>query len=167
MIRMRTLLALVLINAVVPLCAYAQDQVVAVSAGPEGTAQLTLRDGSTITISKERGQVGISDARIAPDGTVGWLADFHVETVSYPVAGTLIVWRTGKIIRRFPTAQVFYSWTFHAQGKQVAYHTGPLHGERMAHCELHDVASGRTLAVWDGDLRLRDNRPAWTEGLSR
>ena len=73
---MRTLLALVLINAVVPLCAYAQDQVVAVSAGPEGTAQLTLRDGSTITISKERGQVGISDARIAPDGTVGWLADF-------------------------------------------------------------------------------------------
>jgi hypothetical protein len=86
--------------------------------------------------------------------------------VSDPIAGTLIVWRAGKIIQRFSTEQSFYSWTFNGEGKQVAYHVGALHGETKSHCELHDARSGRLIAMWDGDLEPGNNRPAWTKGLS-
>ena len=138
----------------------------AVSAGPGGAAQITFASGRKTTVRKEPGQTGISEARIAPDGSVGWLAEFSVEGVSYPVAGTLVLWRAGKILRRFPDAQSFYSWTFYAGGKQVAFHVGPLHGEPKSHCELHDAASGRLIATWDGDLDDESHRPAWTEGLN-
>lgn len=166
MMRARAVLTLLLVNALFPSWALAQEQVVAVSAGPDGAAQITLGGDHRITIPKERGQVGIGDAQIASDGTVGWLAEFGVEGVSYPIAGTLIIWRGGKIIRRFQTDQSFYSWTFYAQGRQVAYHIGPLHGELKSHCELHDVASGRLIAMWDGDLESGSSRPAWTQGLT-
>jgi len=138
---------------------------VAVSPGPDGTAQITL-GGRTITIPKERGQVGISDVQMASDGAVGWFAEYKVDAVSYPIAGTLVIWRAGKIVRRFQTEQTFYSWAFYDQGRQAVYHTGPLHGEQKSHCELHDVASGRKIAVWDGDLDSGKRRPAWTEGLN-
>jgi len=139
---------------------------VAVSAGPDGTAQITLTNGEKITIQKEPGQVGVSEPKKAPDGTVGWLAEYKVEGLSYPVAGTLLIWRAGKTIRRFPTEQSFYSWTFYAQGKQVAYHVGPLHGGLKSHCELHDAMTGRVIEAWDGDLESGSNRPAWAKGLS-
>ena len=141
-------------------------QPVTVSAGPDGAARITLAGGKQTTIPKEPGQTGISAARTAPDGTVGWLAEYHVDGVSDPVAATLILWRAGKVLRRFSTQQSFYSWTFYAGGEQVAYHTGPLHGELKSHCELHDVRSGRLIALWEGDLEQGKNRPAWTNGLS-
>lgn len=111
--RAGAILTLVLAGGLVPSPGLARGRVVAVAAGPDGAAQLTLGDGRRITVQKERGQVGIGNA----------------------------------------------------QGKQVAYHVGPLHGERSAHCELHDVASGRTTAVWEGDLRSGHNRPVWAAGL--
>jgi hypothetical protein len=143
-----------------------QDQAVAVSAAPDGSARITLTNGEKRTTQKEPGQVGVGESHIAPDGTVGWLVEYQVESVSYLFAGTLILWRAGKTIRRFPTEQSFYSWTFYAHGKQVAYHVGPLHGELKSHCELHDATSGRVIAVWDGDLESGNDRPAWTKGLS-
>jgi hypothetical protein len=143
-----------------------EGQPVTVSAGQDGAMQITLANGKQVTIPKEPGQTGIREARIAPDGTVGWLAEYSVEAVSYPIAGTLIIWRAGKIIRRFSAQQSFYSWTFYAEGKQVAYHVGPLHGELKSHCELRDTRSGRLIAVWDGDLEPGNNRPPWTRGLS-
>ena len=166
MIRSRWLFIPLLLNVLFPNAAMSQGQAVAVSAGRDGTAQITLANGEKTTIQKESGQVGISEPKKAPDGTVGWLAEYKVEGVSYPIAGTLIIWRAGKIIRRFQTGQSFYSWMFYAQGKQVAYHVGPLHGELKSHCELHDATSGRLLAVWDGDIESGSNRPAWTKGLS-
>jgi hypothetical protein len=142
------------------------SQSVAVSASPEGAAQITLADGKKATVPKEPGQTGIREIRIAPDGTVGWLAEYRVESVGDPVAGTLILWRAGKVIRRFSADQSFYSWAFYAQGKQAAYHVGPLHGERKSHCELHDAQSGRLIEKWDGDLDSDGNRPAWTKVLN-
>jgi hypothetical protein len=166
-VRVSVILTLLLVNALVPSSALAQGRAVAVSAGPDGAAQLTLGDGRRITIPRERGQVGIGDARIASDGTAGWLAEFSVEGVSYPIARVLVIWRAGKPLRRFATAQSFYSWTFYARNTQVAYHDGPLHGELKSNCELHDIASGRTIAVWTGDLASGHGRPAWTDGLTR
>jgi hypothetical protein len=140
---------------------------VAVIAGADGAARITLASGEKIAVPKEPDQVGIGEAHLAPDGTVGWLAEFRVVDVSDPVAGTLVLWRSGRIVRRFPAAQSFYAWTFYARGKQVAYHDGPLHGESKSHCELRDVATGRQIATWDGDLDLAlGNRPDWTQGLN-
>jgi hypothetical protein len=159
---MRSLLIVVLVT----LPAMSQSPAVTVSTRPDGAAQITLANGKKATISKEPGQTGIREIRIASDGTVGWLVEYRLDAVSDPIAGTLIVWRAGKIIQRFSTQQSFYSWTFHAEGKQVAYHVGPLHGETKSRCELHDVRSGRLVAIWDGDLESGNNRPAWTKGLS-
>ena len=143
-----------------------QDRVLSVSATPQGSARITLPGGEIVTVANERGQVGVSDERIAPDGrSVGWLVQYRVGDVDYPISGTLVVWRAGKVIRGFPAAQVFYSWAFYAGGRQVAFHVGPLHGESKSHCELHDVKSGRLVASWDGDLDADHNRPPWTKGL--
>jgi hypothetical protein len=147
MIRTRGLPITLLFNGLFPNVGRSQGHAVAVSAGPDGAAQIALANGKKITIRKERGQTGISEAHIAPDGTVGWLVEYNVDGVSYPVSGTLIVWRAGKTIRRFPAGQSFNSWAFYAQGKQVAFHSGPLHGELKSHCELHDAESGRMMAV--------------------
>jgi len=162
----RNFLLILLFTALLPFAAWTQLAVVAVSANENGAAQITFSDGSKTAVPKDPGQVSITDALIAPDGSVGWLAEFSVDGVGYPVAQELILWQAGKPIRRFSDDQFFYSWTFYAQGKQVAYHVGPLHGESKSHCELHDVASGHLVAQWDGDLDTRDNRPAWTLGLS-
>lgn len=161
---MRSILLILLFSALVPDAALPQRRVTSVSSAEDGAARIAFSDGSRTAISKERGQVSITDARIAENGTIGWLAEFREDSVSYPVAEELVPWRAGKLVRRFPD-RPFYSWTFYAQGKQVAYHVGPLHTELKSHCELRDVASGRLVAQWDGDLDSGANRPAWTQGL--
>jgi hypothetical protein len=65
-------------------------------------------DGRKATIPKEPGQTGIREARTASDGTVGWFAEDGVESVSEPIAGTLIVWRAGKVLQRFLAQQSIY-----------------------------------------------------------
>jgi len=157
MIRFRGLAALL------PFAALCQSPAISVSATPDGAALVTLANGEKTTVPKEPDQAGIDEPRVAPDGTAGWLVQYNVEGVSYPIAGKLVIWRGGKV-RRFPTEQSFYSWAFYAGGKQVAFHVGPLHAEQKSHCELHDAASGRLIAQWDGDLES-ENRPAWTKGL--
>jgi len=166
MIRSRWLLFPFLPGVLLADTGMSQDQAAAVSAGRDGTTQITLANGKTITIQKEPRQVGVGESHITPNGSVGWLVEYEVEGVSYPIAGMLIIWRAGTQIRRFRTEQSFYSWSFYAQGKQVAYHVGPLHGELKSHCELHDATSGRLIAVWDGDLESGSDRPAWTKDLS-
>lgn len=130
-----------------------------------GVAEITLPDGRKFVVPKETGQVGISEAQLAADGTAGWFVEYKVDGVSYPISGMLVLWRAGKIIQRFQSEQVFYSWAFYAGGKQVAYHDGPLHGETASHCELHDLATGRVIDKWDGDLDAA-GKPAWTAGLT-
>lgn len=166
MIRSRCLLIPLLVNVLLPSAGMSQGQAVTVSAELDGTVQVTLANGEKTKIQKEPGQVGVSEPKKAQDGTVGWLAEYKVDGVSYPIALTLIIWRAGKTIRRFSTDQSFYSWVFYAKGKQVAYHVGPLHGELKSHCELHDAMSGHLIAAWDGDLQSGSNRPDWTKSLS-
>jgi hypothetical protein len=166
MIRLRVLAMALLFNVFLTHPALSQNKAVAISAAADDVAQITLANGEKVRIPQERGQVGISAALVAPDGAAGWLVEYRTEAVSYPIAETLIIWRAGKIIRRFPAVQAFYSWTFYAQGTQVAFHVGPLHGETKSHCELHDSANGRLLAAWDGDLESASDRPPWTKGLN-
>jgi hypothetical protein len=161
----RPILLALLVSALLPSAGMSQGQAVAVSIGQDGAARITLPNGRTTIIRRRPGQVGIREALVSSDGTVGWLGEYRVDGVSYPVALTLTIWRAGNIARLFRADQSFYSWAFYGSGKQVAYHVGPLHGERAAHCELHDVGSGRLIAEWDGDLASENDRPAWTRDL--
>ena len=68
---MRSLLIVVLFT----LPATSQNPAVTASAGLNGAAQITLANGKRATISKEPGQTGIGEIRIASDGTVGWLVE--------------------------------------------------------------------------------------------
>jgi hypothetical protein len=161
----RLLRAACLLGALVPVTAMAQLHPVSVTPDSSGAALITFAHRRVTHVPKERGQTGISDALMASDGrSAGWLVDYHVDGVSDGVAETLVIWRDGKVIRRFRTEQAFYSWAFHSKGAQVAFHTGPLHGEHASYCELHDVKTGRRLAVWNGNLESA-NKPTWVAGL--
>jgi len=161
----RSLRAVCLLAALAPLVASGELRPVSVTPDSVGAAMITFAHRRVTHVSKERGQIGISDALMASDGrSAGWLVDYRVEGVSDGVAETLVIWRDGKVIRRFRTEQAFYSWAFRSKGAQVAFHTGPLHGEQTSYCELHDVKTGRRLAVWDGNLESA-NKPTWVAGL--
>ena len=136
-----------------------------VFADKTGRVHIRSKNGEEQVVAGKPHQIGIELVQAAPDGqTVGWLVDYSDPDNSSPDAGKLVIFGGGHIVRRFGTDQVFWSWTFYAQGEQVAYHVGPTHGEESSHCELHDVKTGRLLAQWDGDLD-DSKRPQWTRGL--
>jgi hypothetical protein len=121
--------------------------------------------GAEQVIRGEPHQVNIESVQQAPDGqTVGWLVDYADPDKGSPNASTIVVVQSGIVVRRFNTDQVFWSWAFFAQGRQVAYHVGPTHGEVQSHCELHEIASGRLLAEWNGHLQ-DPQRPEWVKAL--
>ncbi len=161
--RLCTLLAVVLSG----LAALGQDTGIHVDADPAGLTHVVDTHQKDHVVAPEKGQIGIDSIQTAKDGkTAAWLVLYQDPGGSSPVSGTLVVWRGGKVVRRFQTDQTFWSWAFDdAQAKRVAYHVGPMHGERAARCELHDVKTGRLALLWQGDLRDA-KRPPWTEGLS-
>ena len=121
--------------------------------------------GKETVVAHEQGQVGIEEINIAEDRqTLGWLVLYEDPDGSSPLAGKLVLWRDGRVLRKFGTAQVFWSWAFEHVAEQVAYHIGPTHGETTSHCELHESRTGRLVASWDGDLDSTA-RPAWTKHL--
>jgi hypothetical protein len=118
------------------------------------------------TLPHEPGQVGIDSVKISDDGfTAGWLVLYEDPDAGTPVAGKLILWRDGRVVRSFTTGQAFWSWALEGgRGQQVAFHVGPTHGEPTSRCELHDVRTGFLRALWQGDLENPD-RPTWTRDL--
>ena len=144
---------------------FGQDTLSRVYADRKNQAHVEYTNGKDVAVAAERGQIGIDAIQIAGDGrTAGWLVLYTNPDGGSPFAGSLVLWRAGKIIRRFQSDQTFWSWAFYADVVQVAYHMGPTHGETTSHCELHDIERGHLAASWDGDLD-DPKRPAWTKGL--
>jgi hypothetical protein len=135
-----------------------------------GAVHVVLADGSDHSVERGHAQSGAEQIQIAKDQqTVGWLVDYPNPEPNQSwrvLAGTLILWRAGSVQQRFQAAQVFYDWSFVNGGKSVAFHTGPLHGEQQAHCELHDTSTGKLQAQWDGDLQDKRNAPEWAHSLN-
>jgi hypothetical protein len=126
-------------------------KIVRAYADGSGALRVVTANGQNIAVPKEKAQTGAEEIKITDDHqTLGWL-------VVYPnpdsdrswekLYGKLVLWRDGKVMRRFSTEQVFWSWGFWQGGKQVAFHTGPLHGS--GRFELHDVETGRLVAAID------------------
>ena len=109
---------------------------------------------------QQRGAVEVADDR----HTRGWLILSPNPAGTSPIATQLRISRDGRVIRTFTTEQVFWSWAFEPGSKRVAFHTGPTHGEPASHCELHDIATGKLIESWDGDLQSVA-RPTWTKVL--
>jgi hypothetical protein len=130
-----------------------------------GALHVVTANGQDIAVPKEKGQIGAEEIKITDDHqTLGWI-------VVYPnpgpdrswekLYGELVLWRNGRVMRRFSTEQVFWSWGFWQDGKQIAFHTGPLHG--AGRFELHDLETGRLVAaVNEEDTQTL---PGWAESL--
>jgi hypothetical protein len=130
-----------------------------------GAVHVATANGQDMVVPREKGQTGAEEIKITNDHqTLGWL-------VVYPnpdpnrswekLYGKLVLWRDGKVMRRFSTEQVFWSWGFWQDGKQVAFHTGPLHGS--GRFELHDVATGRLVAAVNEETT--QTLPDWAQSL--
>jgi hypothetical protein len=147
------------------------SSIVRVDADHHSDVHLVLKGRSEIVIRHKPGQVGIAEPKIAHDHrTVGWLLLFPNPDNSpayrlEDIPAALVIWRDGNVVQRFDTGPTFWDWSFVNDGQQVAFHTGPLHGEAVSHCELRDVNTGRLLSSWEGNLRKQD-RPEWTKSLS-
>jgi hypothetical protein len=134
---------------------------------PNGTLHILYDDGSRVTPPKEkdwgeeRGARSYSDGAIASDRqTVGWLVNYANCCTSYDIPLTLIVYRSGKVIRRVGDGMMISEWHFLAGGKEVAYHSGTVHGDSADHSTRLDIATGKVLATYAGIPD--ETSPDWT-----
>ena len=116
---------------------------------------------------KARDQVRFDAATISDDGTtVGWLALYPNCCTSYPIPLALVIYRNGKIIRRFDgNGMAIWVWQFEAGGRQVAFEQETVHGHAGVHYELRDIDSGSLLAEYDGDPA--EDAPDWVRDVTR
>lgn len=135
---------------------------------------IVTSDGRDWSIPAEKDQEGTEKIQLAPDGkTVGWLVDSSTCCVSYPVPLELIVWRSGKVIRRVNPSMAIWSWVFLKEGTQLAFRDSPLHGGWSGESVLIEIASGKTLARWDhpvddngNDTDNDSDEPGWAKEIN-
>jgi len=114
-------------------------------------------------------QEGISDPQLAEDKkTIGWTETFDNVGTSYAVPLVLVLYRSGKIIRKIQQGQMVWSWAFVDGGKKVAVVWGLTHGPEVGDFQLYDVNTGRMLSevFGDSDIQgLKPNAPKWAKKL--
>jgi hypothetical protein len=103
--------------------------------------------------------------REGPHGLEGWTLDSPLPDSQYEgerFAFTLVLARKGRVLRRFEGDPIIWKWMFWADGRQVAYETGPLHFSM--NCVLLDVETGRQIEDYDC-YHMPDNEPDWVIAL--
>lgn len=136
----------------------ALSMLLALPAGATRYRGVTLAsDQTTLTLHTDRGDVaaphtdkdqqGFDQPRVSPDGrTVGWLELVSGCCASYPLPGSLVVFRDGKLVRRFGEALVIWDWAFSPDGTAVAYRERAPHGISTISYTLRRIDDGRLLA---------------------
>ena len=140
----------------------------------KGWVHIATADGHDNTIEPQKWQAGggFESVDVALDRrTVGWIADQKLTPLqcatsySCSVGLELDIWRYGRVIRRFPApVLVIQDWTFLKNGKEVAIHVSPMHGQEFYDCTLFDVNTGKKLAHWALDNKGQ-RAPDWVEQL--
>ena len=105
-----------------------------------------------------------SKHRPGPRGLEGWTLEGPIPDDpqgKYPFV--LVIARNGREIRRFEGDAFVWKWTFVADGRQVAYESGPLHFSLA--CILAEVSTGRRLATYDCYRELPEDAPEWVTAL--
>lgn len=135
-------------------------------ADPSGGMHVALTNGQDLAVAKEKGQTGATEIKVSNDRqTAGWFVEYpnpDADRSWEKLHGKLVLWRDGKVLHRYSTEQVFWSWDFWQAGKQVRFHTGPLHG--AGRFELHDLETGRLVAAVDEETT--HTLPDWAESLN-
>ncbi len=158
--------------AVLTVTLYTADpQIGGVRIDDQGQLHILLDSDREVLAPKLPSQAAFSSPLISPDRmTVGWLVMYPYPRSSPedydpgPIPGSLVLYRTEKILHQFTTLQVFWDWQFRDDGKRVAYSTGPTHGG-AAQCVLREVDSGRVIETWA--VAGGQQPPLWAEGLRR
>lgn len=105
-----------------------------------------------------------SEHRRGPNGYEGWTLNSALpEQPSERLPWMLVIARKGRVIRRIKGDPFVWNWIFWANGKQVAYESGPLHFGLS--CMLADVKTGRVLESFDCFHGIPDNAPGWLRAL--
>jgi hypothetical protein len=123
-------------------------------------------DGRDIQIPGEKDQVLADSPVVAPDRqTVGWLVEMPNCCTSYPIPTTLVIYKSGRVVRRIDDGMMIYKWVFLDRGRRIAVSSGTVHGMTRIHLTLYDSRTGRTLRTWDGDAG--EVTPEWGAEVCR
>ncbi|HKF48031.1 MAG TPA: hypothetical protein VKB38_11790 [Terracidiphilus sp.] len=160
-----SVIAIGLIAAAVPVWCAKDAPVARAYQGDDNLVHIVTVDGRDRAIQAEKGQAGIENVRVAGDSrTVGWLVDVPSSCcMSYPIPVELVLWRSGRVIRKFWKTQAIFGWAFLRGGEEVAYHTAPLHGSEIYQCYREDVGTERLLDQWS--LASKTPPPDWVKPL--
>jgi hypothetical protein len=122
-------------------------------------------DGLDIMPRAFKDQAGCESPAVSRQ-TVVWLVEYDIGGQSYPIPMDLVIYRSGKIIRRVRSGLMIWSWHFWNHGTQVAFSAGTTHGmDHPVFYELHDLETGRLLARLDGQ-KAETKLPCWARDLS-
>ncbi len=122
-----------------------------------GNAHLEFANGTGKTMPREREQVGSESIAVSPDRkTVGWSVLVENCCTSYPIATSVVVYRTGKTFT-ISTGQMIWKWHFLGNDR-LALLSGPVHGSAST-ANLYSLGTGKIVESWNG----KGNAPKWAE----
>ena len=129
-----------------------------------GNVQIHYRNGAAVAAPKGKGQKSLSRPALAEDRqTVGWLGNYDSCCQSYPIPRQLVIWKSGRIIRKLDAGAMIWNWRFYHGGKEVGFSDGPTHGTDVPYSyQLFDVPTGRLISEIDGH---QANFPEWAKLL--
>lgn len=136
----------------------------------DGSSLSLARDGRTVPAPKtEPEQAGFEQARVSADGrTVGWVAQMPNCCTSYPLPLVLVLYRDGKVIRRFDEAPPIWDWAFVPGRDEVVIRQAYPHGPEYFTFTRLRIADGKALASYEcsQDEKVHAPRPAWTRVIA-
>ena len=118
-------------------------------------------------ISQTKDKPTESEHRTGSHGLEGWTLEYRLPNSNYGderFAFTLVLVRNRHRLHRIEGEPIIWEWMFWADGRQVAYETGPLHFGMS--CVLTDVKTGRQLEILDCYHKLPAKVPAWVTALN-
>ena len=128
----------------------------------EGNVRVIYADGTSDFWTKKG---NCHSARVASDGTVGWVVDENLGVPDLPRAfrSTLILCRKGQVITKIGSGcPVISDWIFLPSGKQLVIYACWYHASPRGDYELYDTATGNRLeTVPENDTNL----PKWVKEL--
>jgi hypothetical protein len=97
----------------------------------------------------EPDQQGFQDAQISGDAQMlGWLALTKNCCTSYPLPTSLVIFKNGKLLRRFEDVPPIWQWQFAFDNTAVAYRQAYLHGWLPITYKLRSLKDGKLLATF-------------------
>jgi len=99
-----------------------------------------------LQLARPNGPPAESTHSAGPNGLSGWTLRDNFD--GDELSTVLLIARQGKVVRRIQGNPIVWRWMFTADGKRVAYESGPLHYGLIT-CYLTDIQSGKEVANFD------------------